>query len=48
MLTMSPSGISLGVSTNVLNIPVQTIDLAKKQWTYLKDKANLIDYGQSF
>lgn len=45
---MSPSGISLGVSTNVLNIPVQTIDLAKKQWTYLKDKANLIDYGQSF
>lgn len=45
---MSPSGISLGVSANLLKIPVQTIDLANKQWIYLKDKENLIDYGQSF
>jgi hypothetical protein len=45
---MSPSGISLGVSANILNIPVQTVDLVKKQWVYRKDKANLIEYGQTF
>lgn len=45
---MSPSGISLGVAANILNIPVQTVDLVKKQWVYKKDKANLIEYGQTF
>ncbi len=45
---MNANGISLGVSTTLLNIPVQTIDLAKKQWTYQRDKANLTEYGQNF
>ena len=45
---MNANGISLGVSTTLLNIPVQTIDLAKKQWTYIRDKANLTEYGQNF
>lgn len=45
---MSPNGISLGVSANLLNIPVQTVDLVKKQWVYKRDKTNLIEYGQTF
>lgn len=45
---MSPHGISLGVSANILKIPVQTVDLVKKQWVYREDKSNLIEYGQTF
>ena len=45
---MDPNGLSLGVSTQLINIPIQTLDLAKQQWVYLKDKANLIEYGQTF
>lgn len=45
---MNPNGISLGVSTKLLKIPVQTIDLIKKQWTYKKDNLNITEYGQKF
>ena len=46
--SMNPDGISLKVATKLLKIPVQTIDLVKRQWVYRKDRSNIIEYGQTF
>jgi len=45
---MHPNGISLGVATKLLKIPIQTFDLIKKQLIYRKDRLNMIEYGQKF
>ncbi|GAP17527.1 hypothetical protein [Levilinea saccharolytica] len=45
---MDPDGFSLAVSTKIINIPLQTLDLVRRQWVYSRDKANLIEYGQTF
>ena len=45
---MSPNGLSFGVTTKVLNIPIQVYDFTKKVFVYKKNKYNLIEYGKEF